>query len=145
MAAKMHCESSRQLGFALSYTPPPPSTLKRRGKNSIYGNLECLFRLDYSAVNPESHVCVCVGSPSVYMIPSSTFSTCFFPSGRCFTNGMTTIWSMLLTWAAICCMLVGRKPHKHLHSGSWRENKELQRHSEHTVTIRFQYMFLLSY
>ena len=40
MAAKVHCESSRQLGFALSYTPP--STLKRR-KNSIYGNLRPLF------------------------------------------------------------------------------------------------------
>ena len=23
MAAKVHCESSHQLGFALSYTPPP--------------------------------------------------------------------------------------------------------------------------
>ena len=44
MVAKVHCESSRQLGFALSYTLP--STLKRREQNSIYGNLECLFRLD---------------------------------------------------------------------------------------------------
>jgi hypothetical protein len=42
----MHCESSRQLGFVLSYTPL--LTLKRRKKNSIYGNLECLFRLDYT-------------------------------------------------------------------------------------------------
>jgi hypothetical protein len=58
---------------------------------------------------------------------------------------MTTIWPMLLTWATICCMLEGQKPHKHLHSCSWRENKELQQHSEHTVTIRFHYMFLLSY
>ena len=46
MAAKVHCESSRQLGFALFYTPP--STFKRR-KNSIYVNLECLFRLVYGS------------------------------------------------------------------------------------------------
>jgi len=143
MAAKVHCESSRQLGFALSYTSPfYPQTDK---ENSIYGNLEYLFRLDYSAVNPQSHVCVCVGSPSAYMIPSSTFSTCFVPSGRCFANGMTTLWSMLLTWANICCMLGGRKPYKHLYSGPWRENKEIQWHSKQTVTFQFRYMSLFSY
>ena len=77
----------------------------------------------HSAANPESHVCVCVGSPSVCMIHSSTFATCFFPPGRCFAKGMTTLWSMLLTWATIRCMLESRKPYKHLHSGSWKENK----------------------
>jgi len=34
MAAKVHCESSRQLGFALSYTLP--STLKRRKKKTVF-------------------------------------------------------------------------------------------------------------
>jgi hypothetical protein len=43
------------------------------------------------AANPESHMCVCVGSPSVYMKPSSTFSTCFVLSRKCFANGMTTL------------------------------------------------------
>ena len=37
-----------------------------------------------------SHVCVCVGSPCVY-IPSSTSSSCFVLSGKCFANGMTTL------------------------------------------------------
>jgi len=32
MAAEVHCESSRQLGFALSYTPP--STLK--GEKTVF-------------------------------------------------------------------------------------------------------------
>ena len=36
-------------------------------------------------------MCVCVGSPSVYMKPSSTFSTCFVLSRKCFANGMTTL------------------------------------------------------
>jgi hypothetical protein len=36
---------------------------------------------------------------------------------------MTTLWSMLLIWATICFMLKGQKPYKHLHSGSWRENR----------------------
>jgi hypothetical protein len=35
--------------------------------------------------------CVSVGSPCVYMIPSSTFSTCFVLSGKCFANGVTVI------------------------------------------------------
>jgi hypothetical protein len=99
----------------------------------------------HSAANHERRVSVCVGSPSVYMIPSSTFSTCFVLSGRCFTNGTTTLRSMLLTWATICCMLEGRKPYKHLHCGSWRKNKELQWHSEQMVTLQFRYMSLLSY
>jgi hypothetical protein len=43
---------------------------------------------EHSAANPESHVCACVGSPSVYMILSLTFSTCFVLSGKCFVNGM---------------------------------------------------------
>jgi len=91
-----------------------------------------------------SHVCVCVGSPCVY-IPSSTSSSCFVLSGKCFANGMTTLWSMLLTWATICCMLESRKPYKHLHYGSWRENKELQWHFKQTVTFQFRYISLLSY
>jgi hypothetical protein len=107
----------------------------------------------HSAANPESLVCVCVcacarvcvGSPSVYMKPSSTFSTCFVLSGKCFVNGMTTLWSMLFTWATICCMLESRKPYKHLHSGSWRENKELQWHFKQTVALQFCYVSLLSY
>jgi len=48
MAAKVHCESSRQLGFALSYTLP--STLKRRKKTVFMvtsGLFLCLFRLNY--------------------------------------------------------------------------------------------------
>ena len=90
-------------------------------------------------------VCVCVGGPSVYMKPSSTFSTCFVLSGKCFANGMTTLWSMLLTWATICCMLEGWKPYTHLHSGSWREKKELQWHFKQTVTLQFRYMSLLPY
>jgi len=53
--------------------------------------------------NPDSHVCVCVGSPCVYT-PSSTSSPCFVLSGKCFANGMTTLGSMLLTWA---CSRVG--------------------------------------
>jgi hypothetical protein len=98
----------------------------------------------HSAAKPESHVCVCVGSPSVY-IPFSTFTPCFVVSGECFANGMTTLWSMLLTWANICCMLESRKPYKHLYSGSWRENKELQWHFKQMVTFQFRYMSLLSY
>jgi hypothetical protein len=73
-------------------------------------------------------VCVCVRRLSVYMKPSLTFATCFVLSGKCFTNSMTTLWFILLTWATICYMLEGWKPYKHLHSGSWRENKELQSH-----------------
>jgi hypothetical protein len=98
----------------------------------------------HSAANPESHMCVCVGSPCVY-IPSSTFSPCFVVSGKCFVNGMTALWSILLTWANICCMLEGRKPYKQLHSGSWKENKKLQWHFKQTVTFQFRYMSLLSY
>jgi hypothetical protein len=89
-------------------------------------------------------VCVCVGSLCVY-ISSSTFSTCFVLSGTCFANGMTTLWSMLLTWATKCCMLKGWKPYKHIHSGSWRENKELQWHFKQMVTFHLRNMFLLSY
>jgi hypothetical protein len=63
----------------------------------------------HSAANPESHVCVCVGSPCVY-IPSSTFSACFVLSGKCFVNGKTTLWSVLFTWATVRCMLESRKP-----------------------------------
>jgi hypothetical protein len=79
------------------------------------------------------------------MISSSTFSTCFVSCGKCFANGVTTLWSMLLTWATVCCMLESRKPYKHLHSGSWRENKELQWHFMQTVTFQFRYFlyFLL--
>ena len=76
----------------------------------------------HSSANPESHVCVCVGSPCVY-IHSSTFSTFFVLSGKYFVNGKTTLWSMLLTWANICCMLDSRTPYKHLHSGPWRGKK----------------------
>jgi len=98
----------------------------------------------HSAANPESHVCVCEGNPCVY-ISSSTFSTCFVLSGKCFANGMTTLWSMLLTWATVCCMLKGRKPYKHIHSGSWGENKGLQWHFKQMVTFQLRYMsFLLT-
>jgi len=96
----------------------------------------------HSAANPDNYVCV--GSSCVY-IPSSTSSPCFVLSGKCFANGMTTLWSMLLTWTTIRCMLKGRKPYKHLHSGSWRENKELQWHFKQIVTFQFRYMSLLSY
>jgi hypothetical protein len=51
----------------------------------------------HSAANPDSRLCVCVGSPCVY-IPTSTFSPFFVLSGKCFANCMTTLWSMLLTW-----------------------------------------------
>jgi hypothetical protein len=48
MAAKVHCESSRQLGFALSYTPLLPSN---GGKKTVFmvtsGLFLCLFRLNY--------------------------------------------------------------------------------------------------
>jgi len=88
--------------------------------------------------------CVCVGSPCVY-IPSSTFSTCFVLSGKCFAKGITTLWSMLLTWATICCMLKCRKTYKYIHSGSWGENKELQWHFKQMVTFQLRYMSLLSY
>ena len=91
----------------------------------------------------ESRVCLC-RKPCVY-IPSSTFSPYFVFSGKCFANGMTTLRSMLLTWATICCILESRKPYKHTHSGSWRENKELQWHFKQTVTFQFRYMSLLSY
>jgi len=60
----------------------------------------------HSAANPESHVFVCVGIPSVYMKPSSTFSTCFFPSARCFANGMTT--QCCQPWESRVCLC--RKP-----------------------------------
>jgi hypothetical protein len=60
-------------------------------------------------------------------------------------NGMTTLWSMLLTGANIFCMLEGQKPYRHLHSGSLREKKELQWHFKRTVTFQFRYMSLLSY
>jgi len=105
---------------------------------------QALFLYIYIYKNPESHVCVCVESPCVY-IPSSTSSPCFVLSGKCFANGMTTLWSMLLTWATICCMLKCRKPYKHLHSGSWTENNEFQWHFKQTVTFQFRYMSLLSY
>ena len=87
---------------------------------------------------------VCVGGPCVY-IPSSTFSACFFLSGKCFVNCKTTLWSMLFTWATICCMLEIWKPYKRLHSGSWRENKNLRWHFKQTVTFQFRYKSLLSY
>jgi hypothetical protein len=54
----------------------------------------------------------------------STFSTSFVFYGECFTNGITTLWSMLITCTTICCMFQGPKLYKRLHSGSWRENKE---------------------
>jgi hypothetical protein len=98
----------------------------------------------HSAANPESHVYVCVANPCVY-VSSLNFSTFFVLSGKCFANGMTTLWSMLLTWANICCMLKSQKPYKHLHSGSWRENKELKWHFKQTVTFQFRHMSLLSY
>jgi len=48
MAAKVHCESSRQLGFALSYTPPfYPQTEKKAVFKVTSGLFLCLFQLNY--------------------------------------------------------------------------------------------------
>jgi hypothetical protein len=88
-------------------------------------------------------VCVYVSIAPVFtrnvLRPSQPFSSF---SGKCFANTMTTLWSMLLTWATICWMLDGRKPYRHFHSGSWRENKQLQCHFKQTVTFQFRYMSL---
>jgi hypothetical protein len=98
----------------------------------------------HSAAKPDSHMCVCVRSPCFY-ITSST-SSCFAVSGKCFAYGMTTLWSMLLTWATICSMLESQKPHKHLHSGSWREKQRtsvtFQTDSNIPISLR-DFAFLL--
>ena len=50
----------------------------------------------HSAATP-GVTCVSVGSPTVYMTPSSTFSTCFVLSGKCFANGMTFLGNVSRT------------------------------------------------
>jgi hypothetical protein len=55
MVAKVQCESSRQLGFALTYAPPPPASTLKREKNVFMvtsGIFLCLFRLNYCVVIP---------------------------------------------------------------------------------------------
>jgi len=52
MAAKVQCESSRQLGFALSYTPFYPQTEEKTVFMVTTGLCLCLFRLNYCVVIP---------------------------------------------------------------------------------------------
>jgi hypothetical protein len=87
----------------------------------------------------ESRVCVCVGNPSVYMIPSSNFSSYFVLSGRCSANGMKTLWP--------CFWQRHARGSETLETFSFRllRGKQLQWHSEQTVIFQFRYMSLLSY
>jgi hypothetical protein len=87
-------------------------------------------------------VCVCVcWKPQCLHETFFDVLNLFVLSGKCFANSMTALWSMLLTWATICCMLDGQKPYKHLHSGSWREKKELQWHFKHGNIIISLHVF----